>query len=184
MRALLAGELADAQSWDSEYYTELEIKNASGTWKNIEAVAGTLLTVNAQWGENRDQNVASATITILADVPLGSLAPLISASPINVDDASAYAPLLNPGRLFRFYTATMASGVTLDVTKYREAFTGKVDSVTQVEDDNGYSKITLSCSDLGAWLGKIQIKTPGTEYGGTVTAGAFVVGKTLSLIHI
>lgn len=173
MRALLAGELAQAQSWESEYYIKLEVKNASGTWIDVGALLGTHWIVNATWGEHRDTQVSSATFTLIRNIGTASLAPLMTGSALNVDDAMAYAPLLNVGRSCRASSATMAYGVALDAAKYRLIFTGRLDDVFVQDDGEGRANIiTLPCSDLGGWLMDIQIETSGTQYGDPVTPPA------------
>jgi hypothetical protein len=83
-------------------------------------------------------------------------------SALNVDDASAYAPLLDIGRLVRASSATLAPGVTPVGGDYREGFTGRIDTVAWESDP-----ITITCSDLGAWLMDTQIEVEGTQYGTT-----------------
>ena len=171
MRTLLSGELAQAQNRDSDYFVRFEVQNGSGTWIDVGAALGTHWIVNATWGENRDTPVAQATFTLVRNIGAASLAPLMSASVLNVlDDGVTYSPLLNIGRLMRASTATMPYGVALDVTKYRPAVTGRIDDVIVLDDPAGQaSMITLPCSDLGGWLMDLQIETSGIEYGNPTT---------------
>lgn len=165
MRTLLAGELALAQDYRSDYYVKLEVQNGSGTWVDVGALLGTHWIINATWGESRDEPVSQATFTLLMRIGSASLAPLVTASVLNVDDTMAYAPLLWIGRLMRAWTATMAHGVALDVSKYRPAFVGRIDDVAGMDSPYNNGPITIQCSDLGAWLMDLQIEVEGKEYG-------------------
>jgi hypothetical protein len=166
VRTLLAGELTQAQSFDSDYYVKLEVQNGSGTWIDVGAALGKNWIVNAAWGEHVDARVSQATFALLQQIGAASLSPLMSGSALNVNDLGAYAPLFNVGRLVRASTATMPHGVTLDVTKYRRIFDGRVDNVEQADQGGGWAgPITLRCSDLGAWLMDMQIETSGRQYG-------------------
>jgi hypothetical protein len=159
------GELAQALSEESDYYVKLETQNGSGTWIDVGAALGGHWIINASWGEHVDTPTAQATFTLVQQVGGDSLSPLMVGSVINVDDLSAYSPLLDIGRLIRAYTATMAQGVALDTGKYRLEFTGRIDSVEQVDNGGEPTPIVLSCSDLGAWLMDMQIKVGGRTYG-------------------
>jgi hypothetical protein len=169
-RTLLAGELAQAQSWDSDYYVKLEVKNGSGTWIDVGAALGKNWIVNATWGENVETKVMGVTFTLIQQIGTSSLSPLMTASALNRDDLGAYAPLLYIGRAVRASTATMPHGVPLDVSKYREFVTGRIDSVLQADSGGGWAgPITIRCSDLGGWLNDMQIETSGIQYGTTPT---------------
>lgn len=165
MRTVLTGELAQAQSYTSDYYAKLEVQNASGTWIDVGAALGSHWIVNVTWGETVDTVVSQATMTLVQRVGTASLAPLLSSSVLNVDDADAYAPLLEIGRLVRLSTATMAFAVSLDTAKYREVFTGRVDDVSGMDGPDLRGPITLTCSDLGGWLMDMQIETADVSYG-------------------
>lgn len=167
MRAVLAGELDTAKAWDSDVHVKLEVQNGSGTWIDVGYRLGSSWIVNASWGEHIDNPVSQATFQLIQKIGSASLAPLMSASTLNVDDIGNYAPLLNIGRLVRASTATMAAGVALDVANYRKIFEGRIDHVSSVDGEYDYGPITIRCSDLGGWLMDQQIETEGTEYGTT-----------------
>lgn len=167
MRALLAGELAQAQSYASDYYVKLEVQNGSGTWIDVGAALGRKWIVNASWGETVDAKVMQVTFTLWQEMGGNSLSPLMTASVLNRDDALAYAPLLNVGRLVRASVATMSHLVPLDVAKYRKFFDGRIDDVQQADSLDGVGPITIPCSDLGGWLMDLQIETSGIQYGTT-----------------
>jgi hypothetical protein len=96
-----------------------------------------------------------------------SLSPLMAGSPLNVDDTSAYSPLLDVGRLVRAQVATMPHLTALDVSKYRPIFDGRIDRVSQADEGANPLRITISCSDLGSWLMDLQVETGGVQYGTT-----------------
>jgi len=172
VRTLLTGEFAQAIRWDSDYYVKFETQNASGTWIDVGASLGRGWVVDARWSETIDQPVSSMTIRLVPIVAGTSMSPLIAASPLNVDDHAAYAPLLEIGRLVRVNVATMAEGVALDVSKYREVFIGRVDTVDEADSNDGQQPITLTCSDLGAWLMDIEIEsTTDRQYGTSTPPG-------------
>lgn len=151
MRTLLAGERATIQGAVVNHYLKVEVQDADGTWKDWSAY-----TIGAQWGEHRDQPVASASISLRRAAGNSSLAPLMEASPLNVDGMAVYAPAIDIGRLVRLSTGTTAAGGS---PSYREMFTGRVDDVAWEQDP-----IVLQCSDLGAFLMDTQIELERTYW--------------------
>jgi hypothetical protein len=179
VRTLLGGELTQAQSFDSDYSVKLEVQNGSGTWIDVGAALGKAWIVNASGGETVDTPVAEATFTLVQQIGSASLSPLMAGSALNVDDAAAYSPLLNIGRLVRASTATMAHGAALDVAKYRQVFSGRIDAVEQTDAPRAVMAITIRCSDLGAWLMDTQIEVEGRQYG---SAAGVPIGTVLQRI--
>lgn len=165
MRTLLGGELAIALDEESQYLVKLEVQNGSGTWIDVGAALGRDWILNASWGEMVDSPVSHASFTLVQKTGNDSLAPLMSASVLNVDDDDAYSPLLELGRLVRMSVATMARGVALDVSKYRRMFDGRIDDVQMADAVEMLGPITIVCSDLGAWLMDLQIETTDVQYG-------------------
>jgi hypothetical protein len=53
MRTLLAGELDQAQSFDSDHYVKLEVQNGSGTWIDVGAALGSRWIIDARVGGER-----------------------------------------------------------------------------------------------------------------------------------
>lgn len=167
MRTLLAGELTLAQSFDADDHVKLEVQNGSGTWVDVGGALGTHWIVEARWGETVDTPVSSAVFTLVQQIGTASLSPLMAGSPLNVNDALAYSPLLDIGRLVRASTAKMAHTATLDVSKYRRIFDGRIDEIEQADSPGTPLRIAIHCSDLGSWLQDLQIETSGVEYGTT-----------------
>jgi len=112
----------------------LEVTNFDGTWINVgnvaigARVADFLNTFTVS--DNIDANTLSMSATLLREIGAYSLAPFRSDSPLNVDDASAYSPLLDLHRQWRLW------GVVLPVDTfpsspgdYREWWTGIVDRI-------------------------------------------------------
>lgn len=172
MRTLLAGELAQAKSYLSSYFIKLEVQNGSGTWIDVGAALGRKWIVNASWGETVESKVMQATFTLWQEMGGNSLSPLMTASVLNRDDALAYSPLLMVGRLVRASTATMPHLTALDVAKYREFVTGRIDNVQQADSLVDLGPITIVCSDLGGWLMDMQIESSGRQFGTTPTGTA------------
>lgn len=166
MRTLLAGERTQTQASRLTPHLKLEVQNASGTWKDLTAALGGDYVVTGSIDVNLDAAVSSASFALRRKVGVYSLAPLVISSALNIDDASAYAPLLDIGRGVRAFTATLAPGVT-PTTEWREVWKGRIDSVAWESDP-----ITIACSDDGAWLMDTQIEIEGVQYGTTPTGTA------------
>jgi hypothetical protein len=103
-------ELAQSQSYESEYFVKLEVQNDSGRWIDVGALLGKDWIINTTWGEDRDTQVSQATFVLVMALGINSLAPLMTSSPLNVDSFAAYAPLLQKGRLARSRSATLPRG--------------------------------------------------------------------------
>jgi hypothetical protein len=159
VRTLLAGERTQTQAAQLTVHLKLEVQNASGTWKDVGALLGADYVVGWGWNVDLNQAVSDATFKIRRKVGIYSLSPLMVASALNVDDTAAYAPLLDIGRLVRASTATVAAGVT-PTTEWREGFMGRIDTVQWEADP-----ITITCSDLGAWLMDTQVEVEGVQFG-------------------
>jgi hypothetical protein len=187
MRTLLAGEFTTATAGDTavDIYGKLEVQNGSGTWIDVAVAYGAGCITQATWGETIDTPVAQAAFMIVQQVGSKSGAPLMSASLLNrLDDHVTYSPFFEIGRLVRFSTATMPIGVALDTGEYRPGFWGRIDDVSSADAQAMLGPITLTCSDLGAWLMDLQIETDGIEYGAAVAAGSFVIGAVYTILTV
>lgn len=161
MRTVSGGEATLLTQGHVNHYVRVYVKNASGTEKLLTSLGGTDWVDSVSWdGESVDRQIATATVRLKRDITGGtSLAPLIAGSSLNVDDASAYAPLLDVGRALRITTAVTDAGVAPASGDWKEVFNGRIDSVDWEGDP-----ITVQCSDLSAWLMDTAIQTP-TNYG-------------------
>ena len=177
MRTITGGELTTLLSAHPTHWLKVEVANASGTMKNltnlgsVDWVDGCSISC-----EQLDTPVATATITLRRTgvLPKG-LSPLLVASTLNVNDASAYAPLLDVGRTVRISCAVKALGATPSGGDWKELFLGRIDTVSWGDDP-----ITISCSDLGAWLMDVQIETEDTYGSGAGVAVETVMQQLLT----
>lgn len=119
----------------------VEIENADRTFIDL-----TAWLESGEYGESIDQPVGTFSISFRRANATGSLAPTIGASPLNRNNAGAYAELLAPGRNLRIYTAAADPGVDL-TTKKKLSFIGRVDAVNWTQ-----SPIVVTGRDLGGWI--------------------------------
>jgi hypothetical protein len=161
MRTLLAGERATSQGARVNHYLKLEVRNASGTWKDVSALLSRDYVVGGGWGAQRDQMVGTAQFRIRRRQGTDSLSPLIVASLLNRDDGGSYAPLLDIGAAWRVSTATVIPGAITALSDFRPGMQGVIDEVAWESDP-----IVIQGSDDGAWLMDTQIEAE-REYGST-----------------
>lgn len=150
MRTASGPELARLAAAAVNHYVKVEVKNASGTWKDLTNLSG------VDWvdsweidGEKIDIQVATAKISLRRDTAAGakSLAPIVIGSPLNVNDAATYAPLLDLGRAVRITTAVTAAGVAPVSGDWKEMFLGRINAIAWEA-----SPVVVQCSDLFAWV--------------------------------
>lgn len=142
-------------------HTRVEVRNESGTWKDLTALGGKNFLKSWSTEESVDQGVASGIITVLAGDGADSLHPLRTDSALNVDDLAAYSPLLFGGRLVRISTGASAAGASSPSTPWRRVFEGIIDE--PAAGDNG-GTLTVQARDLGALLLDRYPETP-RSYG-------------------
>jgi hypothetical protein len=165
VRSLLTGERSTITGTGYARHLKLEVQNGSGTWKNVGDLLGVDYVIGGGWGEDMDQPVGTASVRIRRRNGSTSLSPLVVGSILNVDDDGFYAPLLEKGRAFRAWSATVPNGTLPTSSDWREGMQGRIDTVAWDSDP-----IVIDCSDLGAWLADTQIKVDGVQYG-TVPTG-------------
>lgn len=110
-RALLGGQALN-------YHLRVEIRNESGTWIDYtnDPFEGYDWVDEMTLLENIDQPIVSGTLRLKREIVDGgpsilSLAPFQADSILNVDDLSAYSPVIHPGRECRAWVAPVANGV-------------------------------------------------------------------------
>jgi hypothetical protein len=139
------------------HHLKVETQDADGTWQDLTNLAGVDWVISAEWGEERDTPVSSATLQLRRSVGdtggTSSLAPLLQSSTINRNAAAAYAPLLELGRGLRISTAALAQGATPISTDYIMVWEGRIDSIDWPSDP-----VQVYASSLDAWLADTQIK--------------------------
>lgn len=141
---------------DYNVATRAEVKDAGGTWRELTNYAGTGRNYfeSARWSRSIDQPVMTGTVSFLREVLGWSVAPLITASPIN-QVAAAYSALLAGGRAIRLTTAATALGVAPVAGDWKEMFLGRIDDPAWGGDDG---TATVTISDPGAWLLETNIE--------------------------
>lgn len=149
-RPLTSPERTRLQSAHFWVWTKAEVQNADGTYINA-----TSHFRSAGWGEDLDNPVSGGTAVFLADIGVTSLAPFVETSALNVDDAAAYAPLLEPGRRIRLSQAFTNPGTAAVDADYRPVFLGKLDATDPIATPG---RVTCDIRDLGAYLMDAQLE--------------------------
>lgn len=154
MRTITGPELTTLMGSNVAHFLKVEVQNGSGTYKDLTALASVDwvdgCSINC---EALDTPIATATVLIKREHNGTIMSPLVTGA-INVNDAAAYSPLLDPGRTIRISVAVKAAGATPSGGDWKELFLGRIDRVAWNADP-----IQLECSDLGAWLMDTQIET-------------------------
>lgn len=145
MRSATGPELASFSAPLVRYTVVLEITNQNGTWKTLTNMGGLNFLKSWTVGATIDDPLQTASFVLKKTMAGQSLAPLISASPLNVDNSSAYSPLIFENRQVRFSVAIVPAGGS---ASQKPIFQGKLDA--HVEE--GRDTITMTCRDTGAYL--------------------------------
>jgi hypothetical protein len=148
------------------------VKDGGGTFQDLSSLNGFDWLTTARWGQNIDDQVASATITLIRAHYGFSLAPLMTASPLNRVSGS-YSPLLQVGREVKLDIAILPRDGSGAVT-WNTVFHGYIHDVDSASDP-----IELQCLDLGHRLQWRQIKTPRTYSNPTGVAVETVMQSIL-----
>jgi hypothetical protein len=138
-RTLLAGDFA--------VHLRVEVQNTDLDWIDLSSFDGTNFVDFAEISEETDIPVAGFTVGLRRQVDGVSLAPLVEASPANLNEISEYSPLVTGGRLIRILTACTAPGASPISGDWKLMIVGKIDDV-----DFAKPTVNLVCRDLGARL--------------------------------
>lgn len=128
-------------------FLRVDIKDSSGTFRDLTTYPTLNLVDGARWGEDVDAAGMTATIQLKREVEQFSLSPLMQASPLNLAFGypGTYAPLLELKREVKIYTVDLPDGSVPDgSTTWRLAFHGKVDHINWGGDQG----VEVSCADL------------------------------------
>lgn len=160
------------------YFSRIEVRNETGTWVNLQHLGDGSSgyydwVLDCTWSADIDTPIAQGVLTLMREQVGGptllSLAPFMTASTINVDDLSAYSPLIHPGRGIRISIAVMAGGTTTAPahpgSDWIVVFEGRLDD----PEWGPGSTIVVPFRDLGALLADVMIEET-RQYG--TTAGA------------
>ena len=175
MIALTAAQQAVFDSRQQGARWRVQVKDASGNWRDLTTWPGFNACVDAEVSTDVDADIWKATIHLRRAVEKASLAGMMEASPLNRAFAypGTYAALLQPGREVKVDVAYIGADDAPDT--WLCIFHGEMDD----PDDSG-PHIALECRDLGC---RLQTKLIEVErvYGiGPTTAGVrvFRAGET------
>jgi len=150
------------------YFLRTEVRNETGTWINLHDLGSVDWVLDCTWSSDIDTPIAQGTLTLIREKIGGptllSLAPFMTASVINVDDLSAYSPLIHPGRGIRISVAVMDGGTTSAPAHpgadWHVLFEGRLDD----PEWGPGSTIVVPFRDLGAIIADVMIEQT-REYG-------------------
>jgi hypothetical protein len=140
-----------------EIRARCRVKDGGGTFQDLSTLSGFDWLTTARWGQSVDDQVATATITLIRQHYGFSLAPLMTKSPLNLVGGS-YSALLQVGREVKLDIAIMPRDGSGSVT-WNTVFQGYIHDVESASDP-----IEIQCVDLGARLQWRQIKVDGRTY--------------------
>ena len=118
---------------------------------------GTMITVphfaRANWSLDIDNPVSGGTVELVRGNGVDSIAPLVTASTWNRNNADEYSPLLDGNRLVELWAATVTAGVVPawdddDGGDYFKVFVGKIDDADPTQGE----RVIVTVRDLGARL--------------------------------
>lgn len=116
-------------------FTRMRVANASGTLVDLSTYGGREWFAGGEMSVTLDEIVPAAQLYVArsnSTAPSGSLAPLIEASTLNVNDAGSYAALLDAGAEVYWDVATLPQGSTQPATgstQWTTLFHGEIDTV-------------------------------------------------------
>src|SRR3990167_3778528 len=135
MRTLSTGQDTVLRSARYAVFSRMRVENGSGTLIDLSTYGAREWFSGGEMTANVDEIVPAARLYVArshSTSASGSLAPLIEASTLNVNDAGSYAALLDPGADVYWDFATLAQGSTLPATgstDWTTLFHGVIDSV-------------------------------------------------------
>lgn len=138
MRSTTAGEITTLDSTSRRETLRVKVANGSGTMIDL-----TSWVESYSIDHDVDQPVSGATIAFTrANGTTQSLAPLRTDSTLNVDDAAAYAPIIDLNRAITIEVATTDIGAAIVAGDYKMMFDGTIDIV-----DWAATPIVATCRD-------------------------------------
>lgn len=164
MRTTPAGQITTMDGNNYSVHTRVQVKNGSGTFKDLSSLSGYNWIDEVEWDEDIDQPVAQVRVRLWREVGALSLAPLDTASTLNrLDDGLTYSPLLNLTREIKVEVATLAANATPAAGDWVHVFHGYIDAIDWPKTE---SHVEVVARDLGGKLADTFIETERT-YGST-----------------
>jgi hypothetical protein len=150
----------------------VKVKDSGGTFRDLTTYPGLNLVLGCDWGEGVDSPGMDADIQLKRESEKISLAPLMTASPLNRAFAypGSYAKLIDVAREVQIETATVADGVEPVLGDWSLQFHGYID----VTDAASGPNLTLRCADQQAKLRDTYIERERAyafAQGGNATKG-------------
>ncbi len=132
-------------------YATLEVMDSEGTWRDVstDVVLGSDFLNAVTLETDVDKNCWRMQAEIGRDALGVSLAPLMEASPANLDSDDEYAPFLDPSRRWRVTTAIVLHGATVLSGNWHPLCEGTYDII---DVNSPKPTISLVGRDLGASL--------------------------------
>jgi hypothetical protein len=151
------------------HFLKLEVADADGVMRDCSALGALSLDLldGSTWNEALDTPLQTGTLSIRRDTNDDSAAPTMGTSSINRNGAGAYAPLFEKGRAARISSAVTAPGVAPITADWKEMLLGRIDSVQWQSNP-----MTITVSDLGAWIADAFIQAPKQYQSSSTTPGA------------
>lgn len=162
----------------SRAYAYMEVTNYDGTWINLGVVSYASRTLDffngATLRDDIDSNTWSLSAQFAREIGTASLAPFRSDSTVNVDDASAYQPLLDLHRRWRLMVAAPTP------LTFREMARGWIDHIHiagdpavitiqgRGEEADLIDRRIMFVDATADPLVPISVSTPKTYAGGTI----------------
>lgn len=137
------------------HFGRLEITDPDGAWRDVSTgLNGIDWLTSAAISESIDGNCLQLQATLAREAGSLSLAPLMTGSLVNRNAATAYAPMLDLHRQWRFSTAVIAFGATPITADWKQVGIGYIDKIS----DGGLpNTMTMLGRCLGARLLDAQI---------------------------
>jgi hypothetical protein len=145
VRTITAAQQAVLDGAARADHVRVQIKDSGGTYRDLTTYGGCNFVDAVSLKQSQDEPMASAEITLLREIDGYSLAPLMSASPLNRALAypGSYAPLIALHREIKVECAVVPADVTPESGDWMLVFRGRVQEI-----DWGEEQIKLSCLDV------------------------------------
>jgi hypothetical protein len=153
-------------------HLDFEVMGPGGVWRSLRGYV-----VDAEWGAGDvDSLVTELSVTLWRAVEERSVAAFVETSPLNLDAAGEYAPLLVEGRDVRVRGCVWPAGYAASAADAEEWWRGYI---WDIDDAAGESTIKLVCHDLG---GRVRDKFIEAERSYGSEAGIPIAAVLRSLL--
>lgn len=161
MRTLTGHDEDVLRSRDRTARVQVKLEDADGTLVDVTDFHGYNWLTSCEVNVTTDPPISTATIKLQRTIGALSLVPLLEGSPLNLNAAGSYSPLVNPNRDVEIRTATMMAGADVGSADYDE-FVWK--GISAPIDWGGEGPITIHCRDLMTKLNRTLLESV-AQYG-------------------